>query len=86
MLQRHIRSRLNTQQGVAAEPFAITEKILHSEATEATERLNLATSMVPSPDWFLYGFVRKEAAISSQIEGTQATLEDVVSFEATRQA
>ena len=59
---------------------------LHREATAATERLNLATSMVPSPDWFLYGFVRKEAVISSQIEGTQATLEDVVSFEATRQA
>ena len=59
---------------------------LHREAMAATERLNLATSMVPSPDWFLYGFVRKEAVISSQIEGTQATLEDVVSFEATRQA
>lgn len=59
---------------------------LHREAMAATDRLNLATSMVPSPDWFLYGFVRKEAVISSQIEGTQATLEDVVSFEATRQA
>lgn len=59
---------------------------LHREAMAAIERLNLATSMVPSPDWFLYGFVRKEAVISSQIEGTQATLEDVVSFEATHQA
>jgi len=58
---------------------------LHREAIAATERLNLATSMVPNPDWFLYGFVRKEAVISSQIEGTQATLKDVVSFEATRQ-
>ena len=52
----------------------------------ALGRLNVAASMVPSPDWFLYGFVRKEAVISSQIEGTQATLEDVVSFEATRQS
>lgn len=59
---------------------------LHREALAATERLNLATSMVPSPDWFLYGFVRKEAVISSQIEGTQATLQDVVSFETTRQS
>jgi Fic family protein len=42
--------------------------------------------MVPSPDWFLYGFVRKEAVLSSQIEGTQATLEDVVAYEVTRQA
>ena len=38
--------------------------------------------MVPSTDWFLYGFVRKEAVITSQIEGTQATLPDVVTFEA----
>ena len=40
--------------------------------------------MVPSHEWFLYGFVRKEALVSSQIEGTQATLEDVVVYEATQ--
>ena len=38
--------------------------------------------MVPSLDWFLYAFVRKEAVISSQIEGTQATLIDLLTFEA----
>ena len=59
---------------------------LHREATTGVERLNLAASMVPNPDWFLYGFVRKEAVLSSQIEGTQATFEDIVSFEATRQS
>ncbi len=59
---------------------------LHSEAIAALSRLNVAGAMVPSHGWFIYGFVRKEAVISSQIEGTQATLEDVVSFEATRQA
>lgn len=42
--------------------------------------------MVPSAGWFLYGFVRKEALVSSQIEGTQATLQDVLTFEATQQA
>ncbi len=42
--------------------------------------------MAPSADWFLYGFVRKEAVISSQIEGTQTTLKDVVTYEATREA
>ena len=42
--------------------------------------------MVPSTDWFLYGFVRKEAVITSQIEGTQATLPDIVTFEATARA
>lgn len=59
---------------------------LHAEASAAIDRLNVAGAMVPSHGWFLYGFVRKEAVISSQIEGTQATLEDVVAFEATRQA
>ena len=40
--------------------------------------------IVPSPAWFLYGFVRKEAVVSAQIEGTQVTLMDVVQFEATQ--
>jgi Fic family protein len=37
---------------------------------------------VPSLDWFIYAFVRKEAVVSSQIEGTQATLVDLLTFEA----
>jgi Fic family protein len=56
---------------------------LHADAVAAIGRLDVAGAMVPSPDWFLYGFVRKEAVVSSQIEGTQATLQDVVVFEAT---
>jgi len=48
----------------------------------ALARLDLAGAMVPSLDWFLYAFVRKEAVISSQIEGTQATLVDLLAFEA----
>jgi len=51
-------------------------------AGEALRRLELAGAMVPSIDWFIYGFVRKEAVVSSQIEGTQATLVDLLSFEA----
>ena len=64
--------------------FAISEKINGRlrAAEQALVRLDLATDMVPSLDWFLYGFVRKEAVISSQIEGTQATLLDLLSFEA----
>jgi Fic family protein len=38
--------------------------------------------MVPSVDWFLYGFVRKEAVVSSQIEGTQASLSELLEYEA----
>jgi Fic family protein len=59
---------------------------LHAEALAALSRLSIAGGMVPSTDWFLYGFVRKEAVISSQIEGTQATLEDVLTFEVTHQS
>lgn len=59
---------------------------LHAKAVAALERLAVAGAMVPSAGWFLYGFVRKEAVVSSQIEGAQATLKDVISYEATRQA
>ena len=59
---------------------------LHAAAQAAVARLAVAGTMVPSTDWFLYGFVRKEAVITSQIEGTQATLRDVLTFEATAQS
>lgn len=55
-------------------------------ATTAVQRLALAGAMVPSADWFLYGVVRKEAVLSSQIEGAQATLQDVLTYEATDQS
>ncbi len=51
-------------------------------AEQAIARLELAGEMVPSLDWFIYAFVRKEAVLSSQIEGTQATLVDLLTFEA----
>lgn len=65
-------------------PFVMSETLGRrlGDAERALARLDLATEMVPSLDWFLYGFVRKEAIISSQIEGTQATLLDLLSFEA----
>ena len=68
--------------------LVLDEKLaeLHATATTALARLAVAGMMVPSPDWFLYGFVRKEAVITSQIEGTQATLKDVLTYEATRKA
>ncbi len=54
-------------------------------AEQALIRLELAGEMVPSLDWFIYAFVRKEAVVSSQIEGTQATLMDLLTFEAQRE-
>ncbi len=61
----------------------ITE--LLAAAQTALARLEVAGALVPSTDWFLYGFVRKEAVLTSQIEGTQATLRDVLTYEATHQ-
>jgi Fic family protein len=61
---------------------ASLERLL-AQATASLGRLAVAGMMVPSADWFLYGFVRKEAVITSQIEGTQATLQDVLTYEAT---
>ena len=55
-------------------------------AEAAIDRLRLASEMIPSLDWFVYSFVRKEALLSSEIEGTQATLVDVFSFEETGQS
>ena len=59
---------------------------LYANAQLALARLSVAGSMIPSPTWLLYGFVRKEAVLTSQIEGTQATLRDVLTFESTKQA
>ena len=59
---------------------ALAKRLAAAEV--ATRHLELAAQMVPSIDWFLYGFVRKEAVLTSQIEGTEATLTDLLQFEA----
>jgi Fic family protein len=59
---------------------------LLQRAEAAVSRLKLAGSMVPSLDWLLHSFVRKEAVVSSQIEGTQATLVDLLMYEASGKA
>jgi Fic family protein len=72
-----------------AEPPVNLDETLHGQLGKAEHnlaRLELAGEMVPSLDWFIYGFVRKEAVISSQIEGTQASLIDLLTFEATDRA
>jgi Fic family protein len=52
-----------------------------ARAQTAIRRLEIAASLVPSTEWFLHGFVRKEAVLTSRIEGTEATLRDVLEFE-----
>ena len=54
---------------------------LLSEADHALGRLDGVTSVLPNPDLFVSMYVRHEAVLSSQIEGTQSTLEDVLQFE-----
>jgi Fic family protein len=68
----------------AAPPLAIVGELGQrvQAAEQALARLELAGAMVPSLDWFIYAFVRKEAVLSSQIEGTQATLLDLLNHEA----
>ena len=67
-------------------PLVLNDKSLRllAAAENSLARLSVAATMVPSEDWFLYGFLRKEAVITSQIEGTQATLQDVLTFEVTK--
>ena len=57
---------------------------LLSRADRELGRLDGATALVPDPDLFVYMYVRREAVLSSQIEGTQASLIDVLEFEALR--
>ncbi len=58
----------------------------YSAATHRAEmalaRLSGMAGLVPSIDWLLYSALRKEALLTSQIEGTQATLTDLFDKEA----
>lgn len=54
---------------------------LISEADQALGRLDGCASILPNPDLFVAMYVRREAVLSSQIEGTQASLTDVLEFE-----
>ena len=51
-------------------------------ATTALGRLDAVTELLPDATIFVYGYVRKEAVLSSQIEGTQSSLSDLMLHEA----
>lgn len=65
-------------------PLALDHGILDllSRADRALGRLDGSTEVLPQPDLFVYMYVRKEAVLSSQIEGTQASLTDLLEHEA----
>ena len=50
-------------------------------ASVALGRLSGVTGLLPDPQLFLYSYVRKEAVLSSQIEGTQSSLSELLLFE-----
>ncbi len=55
---------------------------LLSQADRALGRLDGSVLTLPNPDLFVFMYVRKEAVLSSQIEGTQSSLQDVLAAEA----
>lgn len=59
--------------------LALLERL--SLAERALGRLDGITMLLPHQELFLYMYVRKEAVLSSQIEGTQSTLSDLLRFE-----
>jgi Fic family protein len=54
---------------------------LLERATLSLGRLDSITTLLPDPQLFLYAYVRREAVLSSQIEGTQSSLSDLLLFE-----
>ncbi|MCR4314824.1 MAG: Fic family protein [Planctomycetes bacterium] len=65
-------------------PLEITNDMYSalSRADRALGRLDGSIQTLPSPDLFVFMYVRKEAVLSSQIEGTQSSLQDLLEAEA----
>lgn len=58
-----------------------TLQVLLEQANQSLGRLDGLASVLPDLTLFLYAYVRKEAVLSSQIEGTQSSLSDLLLFE-----
>lgn len=72
-----VPSPLPSDPPVRLEPlYALIE-----EANRSLGRLDGVTSILPDTPLFLYMYIRKEALLSSQIEGTQSSLSDLLLFE-----
>src|SRR5690625_1278153 len=65
-------------------PIRLTGSLqaLLSQADRALGRLDGSIQILPNPDLFVFMYVRKEAVLSSQIEGTQSSLQDLLAAEA----
>jgi len=67
--------------------FGITPRLhkKHEEAIRLMGKLDGIMRLLPDKDYFLQMFVNKDAALSSQIEGTKATLQDAVAAPVTEE-
>ncbi len=92
-MNRGLQGRL-VRQTTASEPFDAlvpfplppdppleVDLDLLERANRAVGRLDALTLLLPDPSLFLYFYVRKEAVVSSQIEGTQSSLSDLLLHE-----
>lgn len=92
-MNRGLQGKL-IQQSTASEPFQSfvpfplppdpsleVDLDLLEKANRAVGRLDALTLLLPDPSLFLYFYVRKEAVLSSQIEGTQSSLSDLLLHE-----
>ena len=61
-------------------------QLLLSEADRALGAINTVASVLPNPDLFVGMFIQKEALLSSQIEGTQSSLVDILGAEEEHEA
>lgn len=66
-----------------APPLELSEALLVAQdrATKALARLDGMAGLLPNPGLILYTYIRKEAVLSSQIEGTQSSLSDLLLHE-----
>lgn len=77
MVRAFVPHALPPVPGIARE--SIRGKLDH--ALLALGRLDAVSALLPDTKLFLYTYVRKEAVLSSQIEGTQSSLSDLLLFE-----
>ena len=65
-------------------PLELADGLLYKleQAMLVLGRLDAISTLLPDKDLFIYAYVRKEAVLSSQIEGTRSSLSDLLMFEA----
>ena len=61
--------------------MSLADEELVARANQAIGQLEGIRSVLPAPKLFAYFYVRKEAVLSAQIEGTQSSLSDFLRFE-----